>query len=48
MNFEDLNCDKYAESFLFNDKNIFKLSFSDYLFIYPINEFKKNIIKIEI
>ena len=41
MNFEDLVCDKYAEPFLFNDKNIFKLSFSDYLFIYPINEFKK-------
>ena len=39
--FEDLIFDKYSESFLNDDENIFKLSNRKYLLKYPSDEFKK-------
>ena len=45
--FEDLVFDKYSEHILFSNKHIYKMSINNYLFIYPINEFKKRFYKKE-
>ena len=45
--FEDLVFDKYSEHILFDSKHNYKMSSKNYLFIYPINEFKKRFNKKE-
>ena len=44
IGFDDLIFDNYSEPILFNKKNIFKCPNKNYLFKFPINEFKKKFI----
>ena len=44
IGFDDLIFDNFSEPFLFNKKRIFKLSNKNFLFKFPINEFKKKLI----